>query len=86
MVPTANNLVAFDISGSGALIGVGNGDPRSHEPDKAAQRLAFNGLCVAIVQASKSAGTIKIGASSPGLQSGSLLVTASPAKLRAAVG
>jgi beta-galactosidase len=86
IVPTANNLVAFDIAGPGALIGVGNGDPRSHEPDKAAQRLAFNGLCCAIVQASKSAGTIKIAASSPGLKSCSLLVAAKPAKLRAAVG
>jgi len=34
MVPTAGNLVTFDISGPGRIIGVGNGDPSSHEPDR----------------------------------------------------
>ena len=33
-VPTANNEVTFNISGPGRIIGVGNGDPSSHEPDK----------------------------------------------------
>ena len=34
MVPTANNLVTFEISGPGKIIGVGNGDPSSQEPDQ----------------------------------------------------
>jgi beta-galactosidase len=33
VVPVADNLVSFDISGGGKIIGVGNGDPSSHEPD-----------------------------------------------------
>ena len=33
VVPTANQRVAFEISGPGRIIGVGNGDPSSHEPD-----------------------------------------------------
>ncbi len=33
VVPVANNLVRFEISGDGKIIGVGNGDPSSHEPD-----------------------------------------------------
>lgn len=33
IVPTADNLVHFEISGAGKIIGVGNGDPSSHEPD-----------------------------------------------------
>jgi beta-galactosidase len=33
VVPVAGNLVHFEISGPGALIGVGNGDPSCHEPD-----------------------------------------------------
>lgn len=33
-VPTANNEIAFAIEGPGRIIGVGNGDPSSHEPDK----------------------------------------------------
>jgi beta-galactosidase len=33
-VPDANNEITFAISGPGKIIGVGNGDPSSHEPDK----------------------------------------------------
>jgi beta-galactosidase len=33
-VPTANNEINFTINGPGKLIGVGNGDPASTEPDK----------------------------------------------------
>ena len=32
-VPTANLKVEFEIEGPGGLIGVGNGDPTSHEPE-----------------------------------------------------
>ena len=33
-VPTANDEVTFSLEGPGKIIGVGNGDPASHEPDK----------------------------------------------------
>lgn len=33
-VPTANNEITFEIEGGGKIIGVGNGDPTSHEKDK----------------------------------------------------
>jgi beta-galactosidase len=33
------------VTGPGQVIGVGNGNPTSHEPDVASQRKAFNGLC-----------------------------------------
>ena len=33
VVPVADNLVHFQISGPGKIIGVGNGDPSCHEPD-----------------------------------------------------
>lgn len=32
-VPTAENLITFEIAGPGKIIGVGNGDPSSHESD-----------------------------------------------------
>ena len=32
-VPVASNLVHFDLNGAGKILGVGNGDPSSHEPD-----------------------------------------------------
>jgi len=33
-VPTADNLITFAIEGPAQIIGVGNGDPVSHEPDQ----------------------------------------------------
>jgi beta-galactosidase len=33
IVPTAANGISFDLEGPGRIIGVGNGDPSSHEPD-----------------------------------------------------
>jgi len=34
MIPTAGNLISFNLTGPGRIIGVGNGDPSSQEPDK----------------------------------------------------
>ncbi len=34
MVPTADNEITFEITGPGKIIGVGNGDPSCHEPDR----------------------------------------------------
>jgi len=82
VVPTAGDLVRFRVSGPAALIGVGNGDPRSHEPDKASQRAAFNGQCCAILQAGKEAGDIRLEASAPGLASAILNLSATPAPRR----
>ena len=67
-VPTAHDQVTFRLSGAGKLIGVGNGDPSSHEADHADTRSAFNGLCCAIVQAERSAGDIRLEASASGLK------------------
>ena len=68
MVPTATNKMSFSISG-GKIIGVGNGDPSSHEADKASQRAVFNGLAQVIVQSTAKTGRITLTATSPGLKS-----------------
>jgi beta-galactosidase len=74
-VPNANNLIQFSIEGDGKIIGVGNGDPSSHEPDKctdgAWQRNLFNGKCQVIVQAGPKTGHIKFEAKAAGLWTGS---------------
>jgi beta-galactosidase len=62
-LPTAQNMIDFKITGEGALIGVGNGDPNCHESDKEPHRSLFNGLAQVIVQSTKTAGTITIEAS-----------------------
>ena len=64
VVPTADNLVKFSIEGPGKIIGTGNGDPSSHEPDKASQRKAFNGYCLVLVQTGKTPGDIRLKATS----------------------
>ncbi len=67
-VPGATNLVSFDRQGAAAILGVDNGNPISHEDYKARQRLAFHGLCLAVVQAGREAGPVRITASASGLR------------------
>ena len=82
VVPITDNEVTFRVSGEGRLIGTGNGDPTNQEPDKGSSRKAFSGLCMALVQSMKSAGTITVEASSPGLTQASVTIKAKSATLR----
>jgi beta-galactosidase len=78
-VPDAGNLVRFKATGNGAIIGVGNGDPSSHEADKCPasewQRKLFSGKCQVIVQAGYEPGTLRFEATSDGLTSGQADIT-----------
>lgn len=82
-VPTANTPITFELTGPGRIIGVGNGDPSSHEPDKAVggvwKRSLFNGLAQVIVQSTGAPGEITLKASSPGLAEGQIQVRTTPA-------
>jgi beta-galactosidase len=62
-VPTAQNLIGFNISGAGKFLGVGNGNPNCQESDKEPKRSLFNGLAQVILQSTKQAGEIQIEAS-----------------------
>jgi beta-galactosidase len=77
-VPIADNLIRFEVSGPGKIIGVGNGDPSSHEADKYLdgnyQRRLFNGKCQIIVQATRHAGTVELKATSEGLRAATLQI------------
>jgi beta-galactosidase len=57
------------------IIGVGNGDPSSHEPDKCSdsawQRRLFSGRCQVIVQSGNTGGQVHFEATADGLQTGS---------------
>jgi len=63
MVPTADTMINFKVTGEGTLIGVGNGDPNCQESDKEPQRSLFNGLAQAILRSSRTPGTITVEAS-----------------------
>lgn len=74
LVPLANNRIDFSVSGNGRIVGVGNGNIASHEPNKVSYRKAYNGLCVVIVQSTREAGEIFITATSPDLVSGNIII------------
>ena len=79
-VPTAKVPVEFEISGFGAIIGVGNGDPTSHEPDKGNNRSLFNGLAQVIVQSQRGgAGNLLLRAKAEGLTSAEAPIVVKPA-------
>lgn len=70
-VPDASNLISFSYKGDMKIIGVGNGDPSSHEADKCTdgdwKRKLFNGHCQVILQAGQLTGTVVLQARSEGL-------------------
>ena len=88
-VPIADNLIQFDLSGAGKIIGVGNGDPSSHEADKYLngkyQRRLFNGKCQVIVQAIRQAGVIELKATSVRLRAATLQIKAEASQARPSV-
>jgi beta-galactosidase len=73
-VTTADNLISFAVTGPAKILGVGNGDPSSHEPDRADKRKLFNGLAACIVQCTGDASEIVVTATSPGLRGGRVAV------------
>ncbi|MDQ6904905.1 MAG: glycoside hydrolase family 2, partial [Bacteroidota bacterium] len=76
MVPTADNLIHFIISGEGFIAGVDSGDPVSHESFKGDKHTAMNGLALAILQSNGKKGKITLTAYSDGLISSTITVVA----------
>jgi beta-galactosidase len=85
VVPTAENELEFSVNEAARILGVGNGDPSSHERDCATRRRAFNGLCQVILQTSGKAGVIQLTAQAMGLKAGAAAIQAKPAERRPAV-
>ncbi|HXS93959.1 MAG TPA: glycoside hydrolase family 2 TIM barrel-domain containing protein [Candidatus Limnocylindrales bacterium] len=73
--PDADNEIMFDVQGDGKLIGVDNGDMSNAEDYKGKQKKAFHGMCLGIVQATATAGRIRVTASSPGLKPATVTIT-----------
>jgi beta-galactosidase len=81
-IATAMNTINFKVEGNMKIIGVGNGDPSSHEPDKYSdgnwRRSLFNGKCQVIVQSTdNTAGENKFTATAAGLQPASVIIKTS---------
>jgi beta-galactosidase len=82
VVPTADNLVRFQVTGAGEIAGVGNGDPSCHQPNIADYRNAFNGKCLLIIRAGEHPGHIRIRAMSDGLKPASITLKTFPSSLK----
>ncbi|MDP4291256.1 MAG: DUF4982 domain-containing protein, partial [Bacteroidota bacterium] len=75
LVPRSNNLVQFEISGPGEIVGVDNGDATSFESFKAKEHKAFNGLALVIVRSKPGQpGVIQLKAKSAGLADSSIQI------------
>ena len=68
------NLIKFELTGQGAIVGVDNGNQISYESFKAKRRKAFHGIALAIIQANEKPGRIVLKASSDNLPSASLVI------------
>lgn len=69
IVQDADPLIHIKITGKGSLAAMDNGYQASLESFKVNQHKAYKGLCLAIVQAGQSPGTITITASAGGIKS-----------------
>jgi beta-galactosidase len=89
-IPTADYPIHFKVTGEGALIGVGNGDPNCQESDKGNVRSLFNGLAQVIVQTNRTPGKITVEAFTgewppPKLPSTQVTITTKKVELRPTV-
>jgi beta-galactosidase len=80
VVPTAGNPIDFATAGGANLIGLGNGNPNCHEPEKGNHHSVFNGLAQVILQTQEnSSGTLTLRATSDGLKPAEITINIKPA-------
>jgi len=88
-VSDAGNLIRFELKGNGRIIGVGNGDPSSHESDKCApgkyQRRLFGGKCQIIIQAGRNIGNLELKATSDKLKTAMTGIQLEACSIRASI-
>jgi beta-galactosidase len=77
MVPRADNLIQFSITGPGEIVATDNGDPTDMTAFPSRDRNAFNGLALAIVRAKPGqSGDIMVTAKAQGLPEAKVTITA----------
>jgi beta-galactosidase len=77
LVPTADSLINFKVSGPGFIEAVDNGNAATVEPFHADHRHAFNGLALLIVRSRAGAtGRIQVMADSEGMAQGAATISA----------
>ena len=76
-VPTAGNLVNFEVRGPGRIIGVGSSDPLGDQSFTQPERKAYQGRCLVIIKAENEPGEIILKAESDGIQSSEIKISSS---------
>ncbi len=74
MVPTADNVITWEVQGEGTLVGVDNGDPLSQASFQGHAGKAFNGLALGIVQAGSKAGEVSVNVAAEGLKAATVVL------------
>ncbi|HEV7927330.1 MAG TPA: glycoside hydrolase family 2 TIM barrel-domain containing protein, partial [Verrucomicrobiae bacterium] len=77
-VPSADNLITFEIEGQGFIAAVDSANNSSQEPFQSHQRRAFQGECFAVIKALQKPGAIRLKASADGLEDASVVLTSVP--------
>lgn len=72
LIPDADHLISYKLSGEARLAGLDNGQPTSHESFKGSAHKVFNGLALAIIQSGNKASVVKLTATAPGLEPATL--------------
>jgi len=75
VVPDADNLINFKVTGNGKLQGIDNGNQRDDDAFNLPSRKAFNGHVYAVIQAGNKPGDIQLSVESDGLKPASLTIT-----------
>jgi beta-galactosidase len=73
--PNASNQIQFDLSGPAIIAGTDNGDATDLTSFQSKQRKVFHGLGLAVIQAGRLAGAVKLTASAQGLASATVTLT-----------
>jgi len=73
-VPTADNLIAFTVEGSGFIAGTDNGDPTDSNSLKKPARKLFNGKALVVIQSKNKTGIVKLNAKTDKLKTADIEV------------
>ena len=76
--PTATNLLHFEVSGPGVIVGVGNADPTSTESYTEPQRHCWQGRALVVLRSARGSGEIKLRVTSEGLPTKYVVIKAAP--------
>ena len=86
VVPGANQLVKFELTGPGGIIGLNNGDPNCHEPEKGNQHSVFHGFAQVMLQSAFAGqGKLTLRATADGLAPAEITIDVTSAPARPAV-